>query len=415
MSAISPSRRVAFAVLRRVFEDGAYADRALRSESQTLDERDRALARRLAYGTIQRARTLDHAIESLGRRRVRKLDPPVRAALRLGTYQLAFMDGVPRYAAVNESVELVRSARLERAVPFANAVLRRLADGARALCEALPDGTAAEAALRHSYPDWVAETWWRELGADSARALMAAQNEEPETAVRLVRGAIDGREDPLIPGAWVVDRVDETALAQGRIWPQSRGSQLVGHVVGSLGAERTLDLCAAPGGKATMLAGEVVAVEVDKARAEQLEQNVRRLGATGVRVVRADGRDLPPTLQDFDRALVDAPCSGLGVLASRPDLRWRAEPLPDLQRDLLRAAIDRTRAGGTVVYSTCTINAEESEEVVDAVVADGGIEVDATLGDEWSSFRHATRAAFLQTLPHVHGTSGFFVARLRVT
>ena len=415
MSAISPSRRVAFAVLRRVFEDGAYADRALRSESQSLDERDRALARRLAYGTIQRARTLDHAIESLGRRPVRKLDPPVRAALRLGTYQLAFMDGVPHYAAVNESVELVRSARLERAVPFANAVLRRLADGARALCEALPDGTAAEAALRHSYPDWVAETWWRELGADGARALMAAQNEEPETAVRLVRGAIDGREDPVIPGAWVVDRVDETALADGRIWPQSRGSQLVGHVVGSLAAERTLDLCAAPGGKATMLAGEVVAVEVDTARAEQLEQNVRRLGATGVRVVSADGRDLPPALQDFDRALVDAPCSGLGVLASRPDLRWRAEPLPELQRELLRAAIDRTRAGGTLVYSTCTINAEESEEVVDAVVADGGVEVDATVGDEWPPFRHTRRAEFLQTLPHVHGTSGFFVARLRVT
>ena len=415
MSAISPSRRVAFAVLRRVFEDGAYADRALRSESQSLDERDRALARRLVYGTIQRARTLDQAIESLGRRPVRKLDPPVRAALRLGTYQLAFMDGVPRYAAVNESVELVRSARLERAVPFANAVLRRLADGARSLCEALPDGTAAEAALRHSYPDWVAETWWRELGADGARALMVAQNEEPETAVRLVRGAIDGREDPVIPGAWVVDRVDETALAEGRIWPQSRGSQLVGHVVGSLAAERTLDLCAAPGGKATMLAGEVVAVEVDTARAEQLEQNVRRLGARGVRVVRADGRDLPPALQDFDRALVDAPCSGLGVLASRPDLRWRAEPLPELQRELLRAAIDRTRAGGTLVYSTCTINAEESEEVVDAVVADGGVEVDATLGDEWPPFRHTRRAEFLQTLPHVHGTSGFFVARLRVT
>jgi 16S rRNA (cytosine967-C5)-methyltransferase len=346
---------------------------------------------------------------------VRKLDPPVRAALRLGTYQLAFMDGVPRYAAVNESVELVRAARLERAVPFANAVLRRLADGARALCETLPEGTAREAALRHSYPDWIAETWWRELGGDGARALMAAQNEEPETAVRLVRGAIDGCEDPSIPGAWVVDRVDEQALAEGRIWPQSRGSQLVGHVVGSVPGERTLDLCAAPGGKATMLAGEVVAVEVDAARAEQLEQNARRLGAAGVRVVRADGRDLPPQLTGFDRSLVDAPCSGLGVLASRPDLRWRAEPLPVLQRELLRPAIERTRSGGTVVYSTCTINAEESEDVVDTVVAEGGVEVDATLGDEWPTFRHPTRGAFLQTLPHVHATSGFFVARLRVT
>jgi 16S rRNA (cytosine967-C5)-methyltransferase len=357
-------------------------------------------------------RTLDHAIEALGRRPVRKLDPPVRAALRLGCYQLAFLDGVPRYAAVNESVELVRAARLERAVSFTNAVLRRLADGARALCASLPDGTADAAALRHSYPDWVAETWWRELGADEARALMAAQNEEPETAVRLVRGTVEGREDTLIPGAWVVERVDETAVAEGRIWPQSRGSQLVGHAVGSRPGERTLDLCAAPGGKATMLAGDVVAVEVDEGRAEQLEETARRLGADGVRVVHADGRDLPPELDGFDHALVDAPCSGLGVLASRPDLRWRAEPLPELQLELLRAAIARVRPGGTVVYSTCTIDAEENEAVVDTVVAEGLVRLDPALGEEWPAFRHRSRPELLQTLPHVHGTSGFFVARL---
>ena len=414
MSAISPSRRVAFTVLRRVFEDDAYADRVLRAESGALEARDRALARRLAYGAVQRVRTLDHAIETLAKRPVRKLDPPVLAALRLGAYQLAFMDGVPRYAAVNESVELVRRARLERAVAFTNAVLRRLADSARALCAGLPERTAAEAALRHSYPDWIAETWWRDLGDDGARALLTAQNEEPETAVRLVRGTVEGREDPVLPGARIVDRVDEAALAEGRIWPQSRGSQLVGHVVGSRPGERTLDLCAAPGGKATMLAGDVTAVEVDPARAEQLEENARRLGARGVRVVVADGRDLPRALTGFDRALVDAPCSGLGVLASRPDLRWRAEPLPELQLELLRAAVSRTRAGGTVVYSTCTINADENEAVVEAVAGDGTTDIDKELGEEWPSFRHPSRRSFLQTLPHVHGTSGFFVARLRV-
>ena len=411
---VSPARRAAFAVLQRVFEDGAYADRALRSASEALDERDRALARQLAYGSIQRARTLDHAIEALGRRPVRKLDPPVRAALRLGCYQLAFLDGVPRYAAVNESVELVRRARLERAVPFTNAVLRRLAEGARALCAGLPEGAPEEAALRHSYPDWIAETWWRELGPDEARALMAVQNEEPETAVRLVRGEIAGRPDPVVPGAWVVDRVDEQALAEGRIWPQSRASQLVGHVVGSQPGERTLDLCAAPGGKATMLAGKVVAVEVDEARAEQLVGTARRLGAEQVRVVHADGRALPPEFDGFDRALVDAPCSGLGVLASRPDLRWRSEPLPGLQLELLRAAIGRVRPSGTVVYSTCTIAALECEDVVDAVAAEGIADVDPTLGDDWPSFRHRSRPEFLQTLPHLHGTSGFFVARLVV-
>ncbi len=411
---VSPARRAAFTVLQRVFEDGAYADRALRSASEGLDERDRALARHLAYGSIQRARTLDHAIETLGRRPVRKLDPPVRAALRLGCYQLAFLDGVPRYAAVNESVELVRRARLERAVPFANAVLRRLADGARRLVAPLPEATPAEAALRHSYPDWVAETWWRDLGSEDARALMTVQNEEPETAVRLVRGEIEGRPDPVVSGAWVVDRGDEQALSEGRVWPQSRATQLVGHVVGSRPGERTLDLCAAPGGKATMLAGDVDAVEIDEARAEQLEATARRLGAANVRVVQADGRALPPELDGFDRALVDAPCSGLGVLASRPDLRWRAEPLPALQLELLRAAIARLRAGGTVVYSVCTINVDECEHVVDATVAEGRAAVDPTLGDDWPMFRHRTRPEFLQTLPHVHGTSGFFVARLLV-
>ena len=249
--------------------------------------------------------------------------------------------------------------------------MRRIAEGARALCEALPDRTPAESALRHSYPDWIAETWWTALGPDEARALMEAQNDEPETAVRLVRGAIDGRPDPAIPGAWVVDRVDEQALAEGRIWPQSRASQLVGLAVGSQSRERTLDLCAAPGGKATMLAGEVDAVEVDEARAEALRKTAERLDARGVRVIRADGRRLPSELAGYDRALVDAPCSGLGVLAARPDLRWRATSLPELQKDLLRAAVERDRPGGTVVYSTCTINAAESEDVVDAVVVDG--------------------------------------------
>ena len=406
---VSPARRAAYEVLRRVFEDDAYADRAHRTAASGLDERDRALAQRLAYGAVQRVRTLDHAIETLGRRRVHRLDAPVRAALRLGAYQLAYVDGVPRYAAVNESVELVRRAGLARAVAFTNAVLRRLADGIEPLVAGLADGTAREAALKHSYPDWVAETWWRDLGADDARALMRAQNEPAELAVRLVRGEIDG-EPTDVPGAWRVSRIDESALADGRIWPQSRASQLVGHAVGAREGERALDLCAAPGGKATMLAGEVVAVDMNEARARELEETARRLGAANVEVVVADGRDLPAQLTGFDRALVDAPCSGLGVLNSRPDLRWRAEPLPELQSELLRAAAERVKPGGSVVYSVCTINADEAEAVVDA----SGLEVDATLGDEWPSYRHPSRPEFLQSLPHVHGTAGFFVARLRV-
>jgi 16S rRNA (cytosine967-C5)-methyltransferase len=385
----------------RVFEQDAYADRAFRTAAETLDPRDRSFAQRLAYGTIQRVRTLDYAIERLGRRPVRKLDPPVRASLRLGAYQLAFLE-TAEHAAVNESVELVRAARLERAVSFTNAVLRRLTGGIRGLIEALPEN-----ALKHSYPDWVEEVWTRDLGREDALALMQAQNDPQETIVRLVRGEIEG-EPTDVPGAFRVERIDEQALAEGRIWPQSRGSQLAGLCVGSRGEERVLDLCAAPGGKATMLSGEIVAVEIHPGRARELEESVRRLGATNVTVVNADALALPSELRDFDHVLVDAPCSGLGVLAQRPDLRWRAQPLPELQRDLLRVAAERVKPGGTIVYSVCTINAEENEAIVDA----SGLEPEP-LGEEWPQFAHPRRPEFLLTLPHVHGTSGFFIARLR--
>jgi 16S rRNA (cytosine967-C5)-methyltransferase len=157
-----------------------------------------------------------------------------------------------------------------------------------------------------------------------------------------------------------------------------------------------------------MLAGQVVAVELNEARARELEENAARLGVTNVEVVHADGRALPPALTGFDRALVDAPCSGLGVLAARPDLRWRSRPLPELQLELLQAAAARVRPGGTVVYSVCTINADESEAVVDA----SGLGIVPIEG--WDRYRHARRPEFLQTLPHRDGTSGFFISRLRV-
>jgi len=399
---ISPARRAAYQVVLRVFEDGAYADRAFATAAEGLDARDRALAQQIAYGTVQRARTLDHGIETLARRPLRKLDPPVRAALRTGAYQLAFLSGVADYAAVNETVELVRAAGLERAVAFTNAVMRRLAGGLVELIEGLPEGP-----LRLSYPDWIWEVWRRDLGREQALALMQAQNEPPETVVRLVRGELDG-EPTDVPGAVRVARVDEQALAEGRIWPQSRGSMLAGLAVGSREGERVLDLCAAPGGKASQLSGDVVAVEKHQGRARELAENLRRLGRGDIEVVHADALELPEELAGFDRALVDAPCSGLGVLDYRPDLRWRAEPLPDLQLALLRAAAERVVPGGTIVYSACTINADENEAVVDAA----GLEVE-DLAAEWPAFRHPKRPEFLLTLPHVHHTAGFFIARLR--
>jgi 16S rRNA (cytosine967-C5)-methyltransferase len=283
--------------------------------------------------------------------------------------------------------------------------MRRLTEGIRPLLDSLPDGP-----LKESYPDWIAETFERDLGRDDALALMRAMNEPLETVVRVVRGEPPlGAEPTDLHGAYRVERVDELAVAEGRIWPQSRGSQLAGLVVGSRDGERVLDLCSAPGGKASQLHGDVTAVELDPNRANELRENLGKLGATNVTVVEADGTKLPPDLQGFDRALVDAPCSGLGVLGQRPDLRWRATPLPELQLELLRSAAERVKPGGTIVYSVCTINAAENEAVVEA----SGLEV-LPLGDEWPQYAHPRRPEFLLTLPHVHGTSGFFIGRLQV-
>jgi 16S rRNA (cytosine967-C5)-methyltransferase len=398
VAAVSAARRAAYETLLRVFEQEAYADRAFRTAARELDDRERAFAQRLAYGAVQRVRTLDHAIETLGKRPVRKLDPPVRAALRLGAYQLGYTDTAP-HAAANESVELVRRARLERAVPFTNAIMRRLTEGIRNLLDSLPEG-----ALKESYPDWIYDTFVRDLGVEDAVQLMRAMNEPLET---VVRGEPVG-EPTDVPGAYRVERVDDLAVAEGRIWPQSRGSQVAGLALNASDGERILDLCAAPGGKTGQLRGEVTAVEIDPNRASELRANLATMRHPAT-VVEADGTNMPAELTGFDRVMLDAPCSGLGVLSQRPDLRWRAKPLPELQLQLLRAAAERTKPGGTIVYSVCTINADENEAIVDA----SGLDVDPTLADEWPQFRHPRRPEFLLTLPHVHGTSGFFVSRLK--
>jgi 16S rRNA (cytosine967-C5)-methyltransferase len=385
---IAPARKAAFEVVRRVFEEDAYADRALTSAVAGFDARDRALAQRLAYGTVQRKRTLDFGIEQLGKRPVRKLDAPVRAALRLGAYQLAFTDQA-EHAVVDDTVELVRAARLERAVPFTNAVMRRLATGLQGLVASLPEGP-----VKQSYPDWIAEVWARDFGSDVALELMRAQNEPPGLEVR---SAEPVGEPTDVPGAYVVETVDIE-----RMRPMSRASQLAALLVGSQDGDRVLDLCAAPGGKSMMLAGEVTAVEVHPGRAHAMAKSV----GPNIRVVTADAREFDES--DFDRALVDAPCSGLGVLARRPDLRWRARPLPELQLELLQAAAARTKPGGTIVYSVCTLNADENEAIVDA----SGLEP-LPLGSEWPQYAHPTRPEFLLTLPHRDRTSGFFIARLK--
>ena len=287
---IAPARRVAYVVVRRVFEDGAYADRAFAAAAGDLDARDRALAQRIAYGTVQRMRTIDHGIDTLGSRPVRKLDPPVVAALRIAAYQLAWSES-PAHAVADDTVELVRRAGLERAVPFTNAVVRRLAEGFPALVASLPDG-----ALKESYPDWIFDLWARDWGFDEALALARAQNEPPELVVRSAEPIGEATD---VPGAYRVSGIDPADIESGRLWPMSRGSQVAALVVGSQDGERVLDACAAPGGKTSMLRGEVTAVELNPGRSRELEVNLHRLGVTNVRVVNADVRALDES--GFDR------------------------------------------------------------------------------------------------------------------
>ena len=441
MRGVTPARACALAVVRRVFEDGAWADRALHGEARRLKlgPRDRALAMRLAYGTVQRRATLDHLAEAFTSRPLARLEPLVLAALRLGLYQVAFLDRIPAHAAVGETVALVK-ADAPRAAGLVNAVLRRAVREAAGRLAALPERTPAEAALRHSHPEWIAALWWEMLGAEAARALMVADNEPAETAVRantlrITPEALAARlpvparpadgpapEGLVLDGAF--DAFASPLWADGSFMPQSRAAMAVARLLDPRPGERVLDLCAAPGGKTTHLAalmegrGEIVAVERHAGRAAALGRTVARMGAddvVSIRTADAAAVDEPDT---YDRVLVDPPCSDLGTLASRPDARWRKTAdaparLARAQAAILRAGAAAVRPGGTLVYSTCTISPAENEEVVRAfLAAHPAFEADDLRGVA-PLWEHPGMPGALLTLPHRDRTEGFFIARLR--
>ncbi|MBA2504694.1 MAG: 16S rRNA (cytosine(967)-C(5))-methyltransferase RsmB [Thermoleophilaceae bacterium] len=423
-SRLTPARRVALATVRRVTEDDAYADRAFRAEADrdALDPRERSFAQALAYGAIQRRRTLDAVLERVSSRPLGEVDSEVLDALRVGAVQLIHMDGVPVRAAVDQTVESVP----RKASGFVNAVMRRAAREGPGIAAALPQDTPEAAAVAHSHPDWIARMWWDQFGREEALALMRADNEPAESALRvntlkadpaavaaqLAEEGVDPKPVPGLAEALVLgmpwDAHGSQLFAGGALTPQSRGSMGVARAVDPQPGERVLDLCAAPGGKATHLAalmegeGSVTAVERSPARARELDQNRRRLGAGAVHVIEADARTFEDP-EPFDRVLLDPPCSALGTLQARPDARWRRDPaavgeLAGIQAAMLARAAALTRVGGLLVYSTCTISPRENEEVIQGL-----------LGRDLAWALEAERATF----PSRDGTDGFYVACLR--
>jgi 16S rRNA (cytosine967-C5)-methyltransferase len=387
---MSDARTLALRVITRVFDEDAYADRAFTGEAEKakVDARDRALAMHLAFGTVQRRRTLDAALEELAKRPVQRLERRLAHVLRLGVFQILFADGIPAHAAVSESVELARRTIGTRATGLANAVLRRIAAEGPAWYAALPEDDPEEAALRHSLPDWIAETWFDAYGEERARALCAAANRPP---------ALSLWPNPLLDGNATVDRWLEEAgasgvrdeatgvlrvdapldvagshaFASGAVVPIARAAVLIALRVGAAPGMRVLDLCAAPGGKTAVLAAggaAVTAVDAHPGRAKALSATLRRLGASA-EVVTADGRTYAGG--PFDRILVDAPCSGLGVLAGRPDARWRRSEedvgeLAALQVELVTHARTLLAPGGELHYAVCTLNPGENEAIAPA-------------------------------------------------
>lgn len=451
---VAPARALAFATVRATFEEGAFTERAFRAEAdrRELAGRDRAQAQRLAYGAVQRRGTADAAIERLAGRSVQLLDPPVLAALRLGLYELLFADATPDHAAVDQAVELTKGAGAGHAAGLVNAVLRRaIRERDRLTAELLEDdSTPAAAAVAESAPPWLAQMWWRELGEEAARSTLAACNRPAEVAMRVNLLRID-REAMLArlrdaavaasPAAagWplgaaeaivVEGRTGEAvpaAIRSGELTPQSRGSAAVVEVLGPEPEEQILDLCGGPGIKTGQIAermgdrGVVISVEIDPTRAGEIAAQSERLGLRSVTVMEADATE-PGLAPGFDRVLLDAPCSDLGALASRPDARWRKTPgtierLVEVQDQLLRNAVAALRPGGTLVYSTCTISRRENEDRVAALLA--AAEADEApplriddLGAAAPALRSPADPRCLQLRPDRDRTTGFFIARL---
>ena len=436
--AATDARAVAHDVLVRVETTDAFADVLLshRLASTRLPAAERGLATELVYGTLTWQLRLDHHLAGLLRQPIDSLDVPVRVALRLGLFQLAFLDRVPAYAAVDTSVRLAG----RRAGGLVNAVLRRAARIGRTGLD-LPDPAVdpiERLAVEWSHPRWLVERWTAELGASDAARLLEADDRPPHVALRVNRQRttpaalaveLDAAGIRPEPGRFARDALVVRegagrlralrAYRRGELAFQGEASQLVAALVDVAPDARVLDACAAPGGKTTALAerlgpkGRVVALDPHRTGLHRLRREATRLGLAHIDVVTGDARH-PPLRGHFDAVLVDAPCSGLGTLRRHPDLKWRRRPediprLATLQREILAGVAPLVRPGGLLVYAVCTRTNDETTAIIDWL---------QTTHTRFAIERPAAVPCtdpdgFLRTAPHTHELDGFFAARFR--
>jgi 16S rRNA (cytosine967-C5)-methyltransferase len=438
---VSAARFEAHRILARVEEDRAFADIALQHalDRARLDPRDAGLCTEMVYGTLRWQRHLDWRLAPHVRRPLAKLDPWVRALLRMTAYQVLFLDRVPHWSAVDEAVSVAKlRSRTAGPAEFVNAVLRALLRNPSP--PAPPADLVEAAAVAWSFPDWLARRWAARLGLDQAQRLMAALDERPPTTLRtntlrvtreeLLRRLRDenllaARPTGLAPEGVVVDRGgvgDWPAFAEGWCVPQDEASMLVGRLLEPRPGELVIDACAAPGTKSTHLAqlmenrGAIVAIDPQAARLKLVVAAAARLGVAIIEPHLGGAATVAPRWRDrADRVLVDAPCSNLGVLRRNPEVKWRRTEgelagLARRQGEILAAAALAVKPGGVLVYATCSLEPEENEEVVAAFLRSRG---DFGADDAPGFPVDRDEAGFARCWPHVHGTDGFTAIRLR--
>ena len=437
------ARETAMKVLCAVHENGAYANVALVEafREARLDNLERRFATELVYGAVKAGDTLDWMIRQYTKRPLRKMTPHVRAILRLGMFQLFFLDKIPPSAVCNESTELMKKYGHIGTVRFVNAILRTATREPEKVRIVERKDEAAYLALAMQHPIWLIRRWLRAFGREETERICAFNNAPAVLSLRtnllrttrdLLMGRLHDEGAVVRPSEWTPEGVVCTehgaldaslSLNEGLFQVQDESSMQVAHVVAPKQGEFVLDMCSAPGGKTTHLAemmgnqGRIVALDVYDAKLARVEENAKRLGISIIETRCLDARDAGDIFSGkVDRVLLDAPCSGLGVLRRRPDARWRKSEeeishLPVLQRELLESAARAVRPGGIIVYSTCTIEPAENEELICDFLAQHKEFAQETTG-MYLPLR-PVKSDTVQFYPQRDGIDGFFIARLR--